>query len=129
MKKQLAMVIDSSLCIDCKGCMTACKVENKVPPGMWRNWIKQQDPDFENLYHLENTGSMHFQPGNCMHCDNPTCVQACPTSALNFGDTYDPNSKVSKMVGQSPRQFRLLEELGTEPSVYYLKGSASNVGD
>ncbi|MGD8529642.1 MAG: 4Fe-4S dicluster domain-containing protein [Syntrophobacterales bacterium] len=81
MKKQLAMVIDSSTCIDCKGCMTACKVENKVPAGNWRNWIKQEDPDFENLYHLENTGSMHFQPGNCMHCDNPTCVQACPTSA------------------------------------------------
>jgi tetrathionate reductase subunit B len=49
MKKQLAMVIDSTSCIDCKGCMTACKVENKVPRGKWRNWIKEQDPDFDAL--------------------------------------------------------------------------------
>jgi tetrathionate reductase subunit B len=92
MKKQLAMVIDSGSCIDCKGCMTACKVENKVPPGKWRNWIKEQDPDLENL---DNAESLHFQPGNCMHCDNPTCVQACPTSAT-YKDDNDGTIKVNK---------------------------------
>jgi len=95
MKSQLAMVIDSSTCIDCKGCMTACKVENKVPPGNWRNWIKQQDPDFEDLQQVEKAGSMHFQPGNCMHCDNPTCVQACPTSAT-YKDEKDGTVKVNE---------------------------------
>jgi tetrathionate reductase subunit B len=65
--------------------MTACKVENKVPPGKWRNWIKEQDPDLENL---DNSESLHFQPGNCMHCDNPTCVQACPTSATYKDEQY-----------------------------------------
>ena len=92
MKKQLAMVIDSASCIDCKGCMTACKVENKVPPGNWRNWIKEQNPDSENLNKAE---SLHFQPGNCMHCDNPTCVQACPTSAT-YKDDKDGTIKVNK---------------------------------
>ncbi len=86
------MVIDSGSCIDCKGCMTACKVENKVPPGKWRNWIKEQDPDLENL---DNAESLHFQPGNCMHCDNPTCVQACPTSAT-YKDDNDGTIKVNK---------------------------------
>jgi len=95
MKKQLAMVIDSSLCIDCKGCMTACKVENKVAAGNWRNWIKQQEPDFEHSVLLDKTRSMHFQPGNCMHCDNPTCVQACPTSAT-YKDTEDGTVKVNE---------------------------------
>jgi len=92
MKKQLAMVIDSASCIDCKGCMTACKVENKVPPGKWRNWIKEQDPDLENLNKAE---SLHFQPGNCMHCDNPTCVQACPTSAT-YKDEKEGTIKANK---------------------------------
>ena len=46
-KTQLAMVIDSSSCIDCKACMMACKVENNVPEGYWRNWVKEQEPDFD----------------------------------------------------------------------------------
>lgn len=80
MKQRLAMVIDSSSCIDCKGCMAACKVENKVPDGHWRNWIKAQTPDLSTIGNTKGSKS-HFQPGNCMHCDNATCVDACPTGA------------------------------------------------
>ena len=76
-RKQLAMAIDASSCIDCKACMAACKVANKVPEGEWRNWIKGSD--IEALARAK--GRQTFQPGNCMHCDNPTCVQACPTGA------------------------------------------------
>ncbi len=82
MKKiQLAMVIDSSSCIDCKACMMACKVENNVSPGHWRNWVKEQVPVFDDLNHFTGSNAGHFQPGNCMHCDNATCVDACPTGA------------------------------------------------
>lgn len=51
----------------------------------------------------------------------PACVQSCPTDALVFGDLNDPESRVSQLA-RSKRAFRLLEELGTEPSVIYLKG-------
>jgi Fe-S-cluster-containing dehydrogenase component len=58
----------------------------------------------------------------------PACVQTCPPGALVFGDLNDPNSQVSQQVKlQINRSFRLLENLGTEPSIYYLKGGASNV--
>jgi tetrathionate reductase subunit B len=77
MKSQLAMVIDSSRCIDCRACMVACKVANDVPEGLWRNWIKQDLPDLT----APRPARAHFQPGGCMHCDNPTCVAACPTGA------------------------------------------------
>ncbi|WP_031483246.1 4Fe-4S dicluster domain-containing protein [Maridesulfovibrio frigidus] len=73
---QLAMVIDSSMCIDCKGCMASCKIANDSPEGQWRNWVKHSVPDFTARF-----PKTHFQPGGCMHCDNPTCVQACPTGA------------------------------------------------
>ncbi len=80
-KTQLAMVIDSSACIDCKACMMACKVENEVPAGHWRNWVKSKEPDFDDSAALTVNQPAHFQPGNCMHCDSPTCVSACPTGA------------------------------------------------
>ncbi|WP_051822822.1 4Fe-4S dicluster domain-containing protein [Desulfonatronum thiodismutans] len=75
--KKYAMVVDSSVCIDCKGCMVSCKVQNNVPKGYWRNWIKHTTPDF-SLGKLTRT---HFQPGGCMQCDVPTCVTACPSGA------------------------------------------------
>ncbi len=49
----------------------------------------------------------------------PACVQACPAEALVFGDMNDPESRVSKLK-KDPRNYHLLEELHTLPSVSYL---------
>ncbi|RME51137.1 MAG: 4Fe-4S dicluster domain-containing protein [Caldilineae bacterium] len=57
----------------------------------------------------------------------PACAQSCPTGAILFGDLNDPDSQVARLA-RSRRRFRLLEELGTEPSVIYLKGGESHVG-
>jgi len=87
-KQQLAMLIDASRCIDCKACVLACKVANEVPEGQWRNWIKPTDapPAPGPAQHAK----ARFQPGACMHCEKPTCVEACPTGA-----TYkDPETGV-----------------------------------
>lgn len=58
----------------------------------------------------------------------PACVQSCPTSAMIFGDKNDPHSRVAQLI-PNERQFKLLENLGTEPAVYYLKGGESHVGE
>ncbi|MFC2036576.1 4Fe-4S dicluster domain-containing protein [Chloroflexota bacterium] len=58
----------------------------------------------------------------------PACVQTCPTSALVFGDLYRHESQVSVLLNQNARKFHMLEHLGTEPAVYYLKGGDSYVG-
>lgn len=50
----------------------------------------------------------------------PACVQSCPTSALVFGDRNDPTSRVAHMA-RNDRRFHLLEDLGTEPAITYLK--------
>lgn len=56
----------------------------------------------------------------------PACAQTCPPGAIVFGDLNDPESRVSQLT-RSNRSFRLLEELGTDPGVIYLKGGETNV--
>jgi molybdopterin-containing oxidoreductase family iron-sulfur binding subunit len=56
----------------------------------------------------------------------PACVQSCPPSALIFGDLNDPESEASQL-SRSRRAFRLLDFLGTDPAVIYLKGGETNV--
>lgn len=49
----------------------------------------------------------------------PACVNICPVGARIFGDLNDPNSLVSQTIANNPT-IRLREELGAEPSVYYI---------
>jgi molybdopterin-containing oxidoreductase family iron-sulfur binding subunit len=46
------------------------------------------------------------------------CAQACETGAIVFGDVNDPNSKVAQLQ-KDKRMYHLLEEVGTQPSVFY----------
>jgi phenylacetyl-CoA:acceptor oxidoreductase subunit 1 len=49
----------------------------------------------------------------------PACVVACPVGARFFGDLNDPDSSVSQLLADHP-SYRLREDLGTAPRVYYL---------
>lgn len=49
----------------------------------------------------------------------PACVVVCPVGARKFGDLNDPESEVSKLLANNP-SYRLREDLGTGPRVYYL---------
>lgn len=69
-------VIDNRKCIGCHACSTACKMENEVPLGVNRTWVKSVEtgifPDVRR----------HFQVTRCNHCANPPCVRICPVSAM-----------------------------------------------
>jgi molybdopterin-containing oxidoreductase family iron-sulfur binding subunit len=47
------------------------------------------------------------------------CQQACPGNAIVFGDLNNPESRISKLF-KDKRNYHLLEELHTLPSVGYL---------
>jgi molybdopterin-containing oxidoreductase family iron-sulfur binding subunit len=47
------------------------------------------------------------------------CSQSCPGNAIVFGDLENPESRISKLF-QDKRNYHLLEELHTLPSVGYL---------
>tara|TARA_B100001250_G_scaffold396247_1_gene402040 strand:+ start:5929 stop:8949 length:3021 start_codon:yes stop_codon:yes gene_type:complete len=46
------------------------------------------------------------------------CEKACDTGAITFGDILDKDSRVSKDK-KNPRSYYLIEELNTQPSVFY----------
>jgi anaerobic selenocysteine-containing dehydrogenase/Fe-S-cluster-containing dehydrogenase component len=48
------------------------------------------------------------------------CQQTCPTRAISFGNLKDGSSRVSKLA-RAPRGYHVLEDIGTQPSVTYLR--------
>ncbi|RMH57680.1 MAG: 4Fe-4S dicluster domain-containing protein [Candidatus Hydrogenedentota bacterium] len=54
----------------------------------------------------------------------PACAQTCPTEAIVFGNLKDENSRVRKVqrkAEEEGRAYKILEFLGIEPAVTYLK--------
>ncbi len=64
----------------------------------------------------ERLNDQTLKEGNYM----PACVNACPTDTLLFGDLNDTASQVSRRSGDR-RHYKLLDRLGTDPNVVYLK--------
>ncbi|NND60909.1 MAG: 4Fe-4S dicluster domain-containing protein [Gammaproteobacteria bacterium] len=61
-------------------------------------------------------GSKRVQDGEVQ----PACAQACPSEAIVFGDFNDADSAVS-VAAHDERNYRVMENLNTSPSVVYLK--------
>ncbi len=73
--KRYALVIDTRKCINCKGCVVACRAENGVPLTNSRNWINEESRGtYPRLLAA-------FEPEQCHHCADPACVRVCPTGA------------------------------------------------
>jgi len=76
--KHKAYLFDATRCIDCRACMVACSVENKVPMDKTRIWVAGVGliGEFPNL----ERASMVY---HCMHCNEPDCLSACPVGAYS----------------------------------------------
>jgi len=74
---RMGMVIDLDRCIGCHACTNACKAENNVPLGKFRDWVEEhilgEYPDARPV----------FLPKLCNQCDDPGCLRACPTGAIH----------------------------------------------
>ncbi len=125
-------------CIGCRYCTTACPYTvrqfNWFEPAVPETYLEGTNPDVSRRYKgvVEKCTLCHHRlqkardqaraegrdllPGEY----TPACVEVCPTDAMVFGDLEDRESEVSKK-SRSKRAYRLLEDLGTEPKVFYLR--------
>ncbi|MBW2146034.1 MAG: 4Fe-4S dicluster domain-containing protein [Deltaproteobacteria bacterium] len=70
------IVFHADRCIKCHSCEIACQLENDAPPGLRFRRVKSFEeghfPDARN----------YFISSACFHCNDPSCVSACPVGAL-----------------------------------------------
>ncbi|HEY4799633.1 MAG TPA: 4Fe-4S dicluster domain-containing protein [Bacteroidia bacterium] len=126
------VLIDNERCIGCRSCMAACPYSTR-----YFNWSHPiQPPSVMNIAYSPEQG-VPRKMGTVEKCDfcphmiregkMPACVSGCPMNAIYFGDQNEDavtNSagvtmKFSQMM-EDNAGYRFLEELGTEPRVYYL---------
>jgi len=90
---KLGFLVDLNLCMGCKGCEIACKVENEVPLSSWRLRVKYVDvgtfPD----------ATRTFTPLRCNHCEEAPCERICPVSALHYLDNGIVNIDKERCIG------------------------------
>lgn len=93
----LGLLYDATLCIGCKACVAACKEANNNPPEfstedkLWDTPLDTSGYTF-NIIKMYRNGTMQakdaevngfaFMKTSCMHCADPSCVSACPVSAM-----------------------------------------------
>jgi phenylacetyl-CoA:acceptor oxidoreductase subunit 1 len=129
------VTIDYDLCIGCAYCAVACPYQARY---------KVDEPSFAHGAEPTALEARQFDEKRlgvaqkCTFCADrvddglarglspgrdpdatPACVNSCIAEALHFGDIQDPASNVSRLLADN-RQFRMHEELETDPAFYYL---------
>jgi phenylacetyl-CoA:acceptor oxidoreductase subunit 1 len=127
--------IDYDICIGCANCIMACPYEARtIDPAPRYAYGTQPIASEAARFDPERLGvatkctfckdriDLAAQTGQTPGVDpevTPACVNSCISGAMMFGDIKDAKSNVSRELAQT-RHFRMHEELGTDPGVYYL---------
>lgn len=125
------VLIDNERCIGCRFCMAACPYSTRV-----FNWeapilpkeilTMEYSPETSCPPKIGTVGKCDFCPDMVRKGELPHCVSACPNGVFFFGDMIEDtvtNGSETVQFSELIRDqsgYRLMEDLGTKPSVYYL---------
>lgn len=129
------VTIDYDICIGCANCIMACPYDARsivheshyaYGEAPMAAEAKRFDPGRIGVSmkctfckdRIDLAASTGQVPG-VDHEVTPACVNSCISGAMGFGDIDDSQSSVSQLLAQT-QNYRMHEELGTEPSVYYI---------
>ena len=102
MVKRPSFFLDTQICTGCKTCIIACKDKNDLPLGVrWRrvvefaggSWVRNEDNTFS-----QNVFAYYISVG-CNHCQDPICVEVCPTTAMHQNDKGIVTVDLERCVG------------------------------
>src|SRR6266516_4326236 len=71
---RMKFLCDAERCIECNGCVTACKNENEVPWGVNRRRVVTIN---DGIVGAEKSISVA-----CMHCSDAPCMAVCPVDCF-----------------------------------------------
>ncbi len=129
------VTIDYDICIGCSYCTLACpyQARTKVDRPSYAygarrmaHEAEREDPERFGVAQkcsfcidrIDSGLAKGLTPGAAPEA-TPACVVSCIAGALHFGDVDDPASNVSRLIAEN-EHFRMHEELGTKPGIYYL---------
>lgn len=129
------VVMDYNKCIGCRYCQTACPYGARSFNWTERSDVNPRTPEWGTpevprrprgvvekctfcIHRIDAGLARGLMPGVDEEA-TPACVNVCPVTARFFGNINNPNSTVSRIIASRPT-IRLLEDLGTEPNVYYI---------
>ncbi len=128
-----AVLIDADRCIGCKFCVSACPYSARR-----FNWEDRESYSSNDSNYSPETSlpAQHGVVGKCDFCPDrsregklPYCASSCPMGAIYFGDanedaiTNGTETLRFKETIEARAGYRYLEELGTNPNVYYLSAA------
>lgn len=106
-KQNGIVMINDTLCIGCKACMTSCPYNARYFNKETKS-VDKCDFCFQARLSIGKMGT--------------ACSEACPADVLVFGDLTDPESRAYQLVHEPGRTLWVLRpERGSKPNVFYLR--------